>query len=316
MLCDESSFTIPADYFPVAPPPMISSALMSLLLLQQHQQQQQHAVKMNMSSLLSTFPPALCLPQPSRQSERPPSPTSKFFMVKEATPFPATSNTTPPAPESPFSALEQMHIPQPHQPIIKPRRRQPVRGLQALAAQYDPDQVEQALDADQLKKLRKAERKKAREMNRKLICFNCGATQSPIWRRTEDKINSICNSCGLYYKNHKCHKPISKLARSDSGKLPAVVIRSPLNAKFQEFKMEAVPLLAAEEDFFNADSFNYPVITMHETILSPDSLTIPHSQSSSELSFEIEQFLESKDSDDTYKTLQFPSVSWEKDCMN
>ncbi|TPX67985.1 hypothetical protein CcCBS67573_g07330 [Chytriomyces confervae] len=33
-------------------------------------------------------------------------------------------------------------------------------------------------------------------MNRKLVCFNCAATSSPIWRRTLDRKNNICNACG------------------------------------------------------------------------------------------------------------------------
>ncbi|KAI8610252.1 hypothetical protein BC830DRAFT_764813 [Chytriomyces sp. MP71] len=194
MLCDESSFTIPADNCPLAPLPMMPSALLSLLLLQQHQQQQQ-AIMTHMSSLLPTLQSSLLLPQPSQQHHQPPSPPSKYCVITDPS-SPTTSSTTPPAFESLISASELSHTPQPHQPTIKPRRRRPLRGLQALAAQYDPDQLEHVLDADQLKKLRKAERKKTREMNRKLICFNCGATQSPIWRRTEDKMHSICNSCG------------------------------------------------------------------------------------------------------------------------
>ncbi|PVU91266.1 hypothetical protein BB561_004494 [Smittium simulii] len=40
------------------------------------------------------------------------------------------------------------------------------------------------------------------------ICFNCKAVHTPLWRR-DDNMNVICNACGLYYKLHKEHRPIS-----------------------------------------------------------------------------------------------------------
>ncbi|KAL1924360.1 uncharacterized protein VTP21DRAFT_7395 [Calcarisporiella thermophila] len=41
-----------------------------------------------------------------------------------------------------------------------------------------------------------------------LSCANCRTTTTPLWRRDEAG-NTICNACGLYYKLHKSHRPIS-----------------------------------------------------------------------------------------------------------
>src|SRR6476661_6061487 len=39
-----------------------------------------------------------------------------------------------------------------------------------------------------------------------LVCINCSTSTTPLWRRDE-KGNSICNACGLYYKLHGSHRP-------------------------------------------------------------------------------------------------------------
>ncbi|KAH7044208.1 iron transporter biosynthesis regulating transcription factor, partial [Linnemannia elongata] len=54
--------------------------------------------------------------------------------------------------------------------------------------------------------------------NRELICFNCKVTQTPLWRRTPDRKHSLCNACGLYYKQYGAHRPLH--IHSSSGPRP------------------------------------------------------------------------------------------------
>ncbi|KAJ1674483.1 hypothetical protein EV182_003188, partial [Spiromyces aspiralis] len=58
------------------------------------------------------------------------------------------------------------------------------------------------------------------------ICSNCGATSTPLWRRSE-KDETLCNACGLYYKLHNRHRPkmlrpntLRKDGRFDDGGRP------------------------------------------------------------------------------------------------
>ncbi|KAI9268561.1 hypothetical protein EDC94DRAFT_600568 [Helicostylum pulchrum] len=39
-------------------------------------------------------------------------------------------------------------------------------------------------------------------------CYNCDTSTTPLWRR-DDEGNNICNACGLYYKLHSVHRPLS-----------------------------------------------------------------------------------------------------------
>ncbi|KAI7884341.1 hypothetical protein K492DRAFT_158499 [Lichtheimia hyalospora FSU 10163] len=41
-----------------------------------------------------------------------------------------------------------------------------------------------------------------------LSCANCNTTTTPLWRRDEQG-NTICNACGLYYKLHSVHRPMT-----------------------------------------------------------------------------------------------------------
>ncbi|KAL1877855.1 hypothetical protein VTK73DRAFT_8382 [Phialemonium thermophilum] len=41
-----------------------------------------------------------------------------------------------------------------------------------------------------------------------IACQNCGTTVTPLWRRDEAG-HAICNACGLYYKLHGAHRPVT-----------------------------------------------------------------------------------------------------------
>ncbi|KAI9318462.1 hypothetical protein BX666DRAFT_1928150 [Dichotomocladium elegans] len=49
---------------------------------------------------------------------------------------------------------------------------------------------------------------KAQRPPRQLECYNCHVTKTPLWRRTPDRAHSLCNACGLYYKQYGTHRPL------------------------------------------------------------------------------------------------------------
>ena len=64
------------------------------------------------------------------------------------------------------------------------------------------------------KQLSASEKKKLREYSRNLTCYNCGTNKTPLWRRTADKKHSLCNACGLYYKQYSQNRPVAYRVKS------------------------------------------------------------------------------------------------------
>ncbi|KAI8344881.1 hypothetical protein EDC96DRAFT_521848 [Choanephora cucurbitarum] len=54
----------------------------------------------------------------------------------------------------------------------------------------------------------KIEPNKEEHLSSALICANCQTTTTPLWRRDESG-QPICNACGLYFKLHSIHRPIT-----------------------------------------------------------------------------------------------------------
>ncbi|KAI8089500.1 iron transporter biosynthesis regulating transcription factor, partial [Halteromyces radiatus] len=50
--------------------------------------------------------------------------------------------------------------------------------------------------------------RKQEQQTELMVCSNCRVSMTPLWRR-DDQGNTICNACGLYYKLHKVHRPVS-----------------------------------------------------------------------------------------------------------
>lgn len=40
-------------------------------------------------------------------------------------------------------------------------------------------------------------------------CTNCLTQVTPLWRRSA-RGKSLCNACGLYFKNHRAHRPTQR----------------------------------------------------------------------------------------------------------
>ena len=41
------------------------------------------------------------------------------------------------------------------------------------------------------------------------VCYNCGTMSTPLWRKDRNLNIIMCNACGIYFKNHGRHRPIS-----------------------------------------------------------------------------------------------------------
>lgn len=48
------------------------------------------------------------------------------------------------------------------------------------------------------------------------MCFNCGTTSTPLWRKDKALDIIMCNACGIYFKNHGKHRPVSLSQASPS----------------------------------------------------------------------------------------------------
>lgn len=65
---------------------------------------------------------------------------------------------------------------------------------------------------------------------RQLECHNCHVTKTPLWRRTPDRAHSLCNACGLYYKQYGTHRPLhvrQKQSSKPSSPAPISPVASP-----------------------------------------------------------------------------------------
>ncbi|CAG8653679.1 1767_t:CDS:2, partial [Gigaspora rosea] len=61
---------------------------------------------------------------------------------------------------------------------------------------------------DSKSKLTPPKKQSSTKPPRNLECYNCGVNKTPLWRRTPDRMHSLCNACGLYYKQYNTHRPL------------------------------------------------------------------------------------------------------------
>ncbi|KAF8943531.1 putative electron transfer flavoprotein subunit [Haplosporangium gracile] len=68
-------------------------------------------------------------------------------------------------------------------------------------------------------------------------CYNCGVTKTPLWRRTADRLHSLCNACGLYYKQYKMNRPlVAKAALKEES--PSSSLLAQLSASQQQLQQQ------------------------------------------------------------------------------
>lgn len=80
----------------------------------------------------------------------------------------------------------------------------------------EEDEEVEHIDTKNKKKVMEATKKKSTNNTstksnrspRQLECYNCHVTKTPLWRRTPDRAHSLCNACGLYYKQYNTHRPL------------------------------------------------------------------------------------------------------------
>jgi len=106
-------------------------------------------------------------------------------------------------------------IPTNNRKTPRPQSQQP---QQSAAKRVKLENGMVAKDANATETAPKTEKKK-KEGGRKIICYNCHTDTTPLWRRTPDRLHSLCNACGLYYKQYKTHRPLNLQHKtSKSGK--------------------------------------------------------------------------------------------------
>lgn len=94
---------------------------------------------------------------------------------------------------------------------------------------------------------------KAHRPPRQLECHNCHVTKTPLWRRTPDRAHSLCNACGLYYKQYGTHRPLHVRQKQQTSKQAspttanASIVASPINSPITNVSPAAVSASAAVE---------------------------------------------------------------------
>ncbi|KAF9577538.1 hypothetical protein BGW38_007179 [Lunasporangiospora selenospora] len=98
---------------------------------------------------------------------------------------------------------------------------------------------------------------------RALECFNCKVTQTPLWRRTLDRKHSLCNACGLYYKQYNGHRPLHVRHKPSLSQGQARMLASPYSP----------PHPSATQESKDLDSFAETSSTGSRSSAEPESVS-------------------------------------------
>lgn len=130
----------------------------------------------------------------------------------------------------------------------------------------DEEEEDDSIDINDLKEkieLKKKIQSKAQKSNRtprQLECFNCHVTKTPLWRRTPDRAHSLCNACGLYYKQYNTHRPlhIRQKHQSNQSKQASSASSTPANVNITA-PSSPVPISNNDQENFGIDiSYSSP----------------------------------------------------------
>lgn len=117
----------------------------------------------------------------------------------------------------------------------------PISVLQSLAAMYQQNDLSTENTFEQFVKFEEDNsispsnevivaptKPKTYRPPRQLECHNCHVTKTPLWRRTPDRAHSLCNACGLYYKQYGTHRPLHVRQKQQSSKQVSPAPVSPM----------------------------------------------------------------------------------------
>ncbi|KAF9275544.1 hypothetical protein BGZ68_010711 [Mortierella alpina] len=99
---------------------------------------------------------------------------------------------------------------------------------------------------------------------RALECFNCKVTQTPLWRRTLDRKHSLCNACGLYYKQYNGHRPLH------------IRHKPSLSQSQQRENSSPYTLSPPKKDSSSSPTSSSPVLSPSESVKGDESETSEH----------------------------------------
>ncbi|KAK4515732.1 mannose-1-phosphate guanyltransferase [Mucor velutinosus] len=168
---------------------------------------QQATKELSVEQLLSTPIPTMYIPQPSYQAQpqqyQPSSPSSSLSSS------PSDKDSQSPILHDQF--LDELFIPEMelHQlPTLATAVSSCNHNNKVVKAKKKPLSYKKSYPPGQCTlPIRVATHKPVRPP-RHLECFNCKITKTPLWRRTPDRLQTLCNACGLYYKQYNQHRPI------------------------------------------------------------------------------------------------------------